>query len=255
METVPVETYPPVMATGFYSRPDLLKPVVDEDPDHPFRTLYCVHCGHPVTFEISCGDRTCPKCRRKWFGYHYKFLVDLVKTWTVIHSLTLTTRNIPDNEFCRNDVKRIRDDFTKLRKRLPDILGGFYVTQATNKGRGWHLHLHVVFDGKFIPKERVVRLWSEITGGSFIVDIADVKTPEKAIRYLLADFNGRPRIRPEDFNKYNEIFKGSRLVQPFGIYRKLKIRVPYKCPECGCTSWAFLWEMLSDRHICREEDG
>ena len=230
--------------------------VPDEiDPDHPIKTLYCSHCGLEHKVQLSCGSRVCPKCRRKWFGYHFNALMQLVQTWPVVHSMTLTIRNIPDSEFSRQHVKELRNYFTKLRARFrAKIYGGFYVVQATNQGNGWHLHLHIIFDGKFIKKDRLVAAWKDITGGSYIVDIKQVRDHSKAIRYLLADFSGKPRIRPLDAEIYNQVFEGSRLVQPFGAYRSCKLRVPFRCPNCGNTDWITL-DQLDSWPRCYEGDS
>lgn len=209
-----------------------------EDPDHPYKTLYCAHCGYVHKVQLSCGSRVCPKCRRKWFGYHFKALYKLVSTWPVIYSLTLTVRNVPQDQFGKPTIKKLRDDFTKLRGCFKaHIYGGFYVVQATEKGRGWHPHLHIIYDGKYVPKEKLVAAWKDITGGDYIIDVAKVRDPKKALRYLLADFSGKPRIGPDSAELYDRVFKGSRLVQPFGIYRAYKIRTPFKCPVCGHTEW------------------
>lgn len=223
--------------------------MADKDLEHPFITLYCGHCGHALKIRLSCGSRVCPTCRKKWFGYHFKALSKIVGTWTVIHSLTLTIRNIPDREFGRYNVKEIRDYFSQLRSRFKQIEGGFYVVQATNSGSGWHLHLHVLFDGKFVPQSAISAAWKEITGGSYIVYLKDVKTPDKAIRYLLSDFSGRPRIRQSDEGIYDSVFKGSRLVQPFGKYRTVKLKVPFKCPDCGSEYWAMLEDLLGEKKV------
>ena len=74
------------------------------DEKHPFKTLYCSHCGHPHVIELSCGSRVCPKCRRKWFGYHFKALYKLARSWEHPRSLTLTVKNIPDSQFGRHHV-------------------------------------------------------------------------------------------------------------------------------------------------------
>lgn len=218
------------------------------DDRHPFLTFYCGRCGHPHRVELSCGDRTCPKCRKKWFGYHYKALLKCIELWPAVHLLTLTLKNV--REIGRYDVVHLRESFTKLRKKFPEIHGGFYVVQATNGGKGWHLHLHVLFDGSFIAKERLSRAWADITHGSYIIDIKVVKDPHKAVRYLLADFSGAPRIRPEDYDEYNSVFAGSRLVQPFGKYRltKLSSHEPFPCPICGFECWLFL-DNLFDRDL------
>jgi hypothetical protein len=231
---------------GFFVEDDL-------DETHPFVTLYCAHCGHEKKFRISCGDRTCPQCRRKWFGFHFNTLQEVVAKWPTIYSLTLTIKNLPNETFSREDVRRIRDNFGKLRKRYArKIKGGFYVVQATNHGDGWHLHLHILYDGSYIDQEDLSRAWHEITGDSYVLWLRRVKEPRRAIQYLLSDFSGKPRIRPEDRETYNRVFSGSRLVNPFGCYHATKFKKPWKCPECGGTSWVFIEDILGiPRHFSR----
>jgi len=204
------------------------------DDRHPFIVL-CCPCGRPLRVKLGCGDRTCPECRKKWFGYHFKTLLALVAGWKSAYFLTLTTKNI--REIGRSDVRTIRESFGRLCRYFKQIRGGFYVVQATNKGKGWHLHLHVLFDGFFIDQKALARAWLDITGDSFVVDIRKVTDPGTAVRYLLSDFLQAPRIRPGDAEEFNGVFKGSRLVQPFGLYRKTKFRVPYRCPDCGRSEW------------------
>lgn len=217
--------------------------------NHPFKTLHCSHCGYGLKVKLSCGDRTCPECRRKWFGHHFKFLVDCVRTWKSPYFLTLTIKNIPDYLWGTYCVKDLRQMFGRLRRRFKRISGGFYVVQATNYGRGWHLHLHVLFDGSFIRQNEISKAWEEITEGSFMVDIRQVQSPKTAVRYLLSDFLQAPRIRPEDHVNYNGVFKRSRLVQPFGIYRKIKLRIPFNCPECGRCEWMDLDQFLGEKRF------
>lgn len=216
--------------------------------NHPFKTLHCSHCGHALKVRLSCGDRTCPECRKKWYGYHYKTLVDCVRTWKSPYFLTLTIKNIPDYLFGRYNVRELREAFGKLRRHFKRIAGGFYVVQATNYGRGWHLHLHVLFDGSFIPKDEISKAWKIFSEGSYIVDIKIVIEPKRAVKYLLSDFLQAPRIRPVDRQTFNDVFRRSRLVQPFGCYRKIKLRVPYKCPTCGRVEWMDLDRFLDLRH-------
>jgi len=226
--------------------------------NHPFKTLYCSHCGTSLKVKLSCGDRTCPECRKKWFGYHFKILLNCVKAWKSPYFLTLTIKNIPDYSFGKYCVKDLREAFGKLRRRFKKIAGGFYVVQATNYGRGWHLHLHVLFDGSFILKDEISKIWRIVSGGSYIVDIKQVQSPKTAVRYLLSDFLQAPKIRPEDKETFNFIFKGSRLIQPFGCYRKIKLRIPYKCPHCGRCEWIDLDYLLGIKgrwHRTYEEDS
>lgn len=209
------------------------------DDKHPFKTLHCTGCGDSLRVQLGCGDRTCHECRRKWFGFHFNVLVDCVNSWKNVYFLTLTIKNIP--EIGRSDIKDLRKWFRELLARFPQIADGFYVIQATNRGKGWHPHLHALYDGVFIPKEDLSKAWAEITGGSFIVDIQRPENPRKAVRYLLSDFLQAPRIRLEDVADFNGVFKGSRMIQAFGKYRRFKFRrAPYKCPKCGGTCWLML---------------
>ena len=183
-------------------------------------------------------------CRKKWFGYHYKSLWEIVSKWPTVYFLTLTIRNIPDDDFGKGQVRRIRTYFTRLRKAYPQIKGGFYVVQATNSGNGWHLHLHVLYDGSFIPQSELSKTWDRVSCGSRIVYVEKARDPKTGLRYLLSDFSGAPRIRAGDVYLYNAVFKSSRLVQPFGKYRAVKLRVPFKCPNCGSTSWDLLENII-----------
>ena len=232
------------LATSF-SPPDL---------DHPIRTLYCSHCGHRLQVQLSCGNRTCPVCRKKWYGYHYGALKQYISTWPKIYCLTLTLKNIPDKEISRWHIRRLREAFSKLRYRFrPAIKDGYYIIQATNSGAGWHLHIHVLYRGEYLVKAAVSKAWCEITKGSYIVDITLVEKYQKALQYLLSDFRGKPRIREQDVEIYNRLFQGSRLVQGFGEYSKIKLRVPYRCPACGDCSWTLLEVLLGEQIRFRSE--
>ncbi len=225
------------------------------DDRHPFLTLYCSHCGKPLKVRLSCGDRTCPTCRKKWFGYHFDTILKIVSGWTRVYFMTLTVRNIPDRSFGRFHVDYLRRDFGKLRRKVKVIAGGFYVVQVTNAGSGWHLHLHVIYDGSYVHQKKLSRLWCDITSGSWIVGIREVQDRKKAVAYLLRDFLQTPKIRPEDAEAFNSIFRGSRLVQPFGLYRKTKFRIPYECPDCGDSSWALLEQICSGIYGKKKKKG
>jgi hypothetical protein len=228
--------------------PSPAEPLPPPDLNHPIRTLFCSHCGHPLRIRLSCGDRTCPVCRKKWYGYHFGALKKYIATWPRIHCLTLTLANIPDSQIARWHITRLREAFSKLRYRFkPAIQDGYYIIQATNSGAGWHLHMHVLYRGGYLSKGAISRAWNEITKGSYIVDIKLVERYQTALRYLLSDFRGKPRIREQDYKIYNQLFHGSRLVQGFGEYSKVKLRVPYRCPECGDCSWTLIEVLLGER--------
>jgi hypothetical protein len=162
--------------------------------------------------------------------------------------------NIPDKQISRWHITRLREAFSKLRYRFKlAIQGGYYIIQATNTGAGWHLHIHVLYRGEYLSKTAISKAWCEITKGSYIVDIKLVERYQKALQYLLSDFRGKPGIREQDIEIYNSLFHGSRLVQGFGEYAKIKLRVPYRCPACGDCSWTLLEVLLGEKARFRSE--
>ena len=52
--------------------------------------------------------------------------------------------------------------------------GGLYAVEAVNKGRGWHVHLHVLVEGGYVSQRLLAADWQELTGDSCIVDIREV---------------------------------------------------------------------------------
>lgn len=54
---------------------------------------------------------------------------------------------------------------------------------GTKAGR-WNAHLHVLLEGKYLPKEWIKARWHAITHDSFVIDIRAVKDSAKAARYI-----------------------------------------------------------------------
>lgn len=213
-------------------------------PGHKYITLHCTSCGRQVVINLNCGDRTCPYCRKKYFGKHFQSLLGVVRGWETVRMVTLTVRNIPDENFHKGRVKWIRSCFNKLRHRKMwklRVVGGFYFVHTTHTEKGWHLHIHLIYRGDFLPHLWLRRAWSDITGGSYIVDIRARGYPaaaETAVRYLLSDLHQKPDIREGDKDQFNSVFHGARLLQGFGEYSRCKPeRKPLVCPDCGGTDW------------------
>ena len=181
---------------------------------------------------MSCGDRTCPTCRRKWYGYHYGALKQYIASWQKVYFLTLTLKNIPDKQISRWHIQRLREAFSKLRYRLsPRIKDGYYVIQMTNSGTGWHLHIHALFCGEYVPVSQIAEAWHQITKDSYIVNIKLVEKWEYALRYLLSDFRGKPRIRDQKIMRPTTAFSmAPGWSKDSEEYSKIKLRVPLPLP-------------------------
>lgn len=208
---------------------------------HEFITIYCNQCDFKYQVMLNCGDRTCPICRRKWYGYHYEALKKIIKNWNEdLRVMELTIKNIPDKDFSKKSVKYLRKCLNRLLHRKyykNKIKGGFYFVHLTNRGQGWHPHLHIIYRGEYIPQGRLCQDWYEITKDSYVVWIRRSMGIKKALQYLFGDLLQKPKIRSEDVWKYNEVLKGSRLIQGFGEYSKTGFREPFICPVCGNNCW------------------
>jgi hypothetical protein len=115
----------------------------------PFRLL-CEYCGTVKTVEKRCDLRWCPVCAgvlaARAVARHEAALNRIHYPLFV----TLTTKNFDGAPSCFREVRR---GFTKLRrlrwwKRA--VLGGLAGFEITNKGKGWHPHVHALIDCKWL---------------------------------------------------------------------------------------------------------
>jgi len=207
--------------------------------DHPFITLLCSRCGHKVRIRLNCGQRSCEICRRKAWGRNARILREIFKKFDNLRVFELTIKNIPQGQFTKETVRQLRRAFSKLIHRKyyrEHIKGGVYFVHITNRGRGWHIHLHIVYDGDYIPQSKLSRDWKDITG-SYVVWIRPVRSVAGAVNYLISDLLQKPKIRPEDVDRFNAVMKGQKIIQGFGTLSKLKLKREFICPNCGNNCW------------------
>lgn len=162
--------------------------------------------------------------------------------------LTLTTVNGDDlEERFTHFMKSLRKLLMKRRNatlgrtstELEKAVAGVYSVETTNKGKGWHVHLHaVLLLDSWIDRETLSREWQAITkDGSKILDIRRLAKGTDAL-----DQNGD--ISPKLVEAFAEVFKyalkfsdldhsdrlyaweimrGKRLVGSWGDFRGVKV--------------------------------
>ena len=146
---------------------------------------------HKYVALARCGDRTCTECRLKDFYRLYNAYAPQI-TKLGKHGLKLVTLTQKNRESLEGCVEDLREAWKKLRRRTPykDIwYGGLYAVEAVNKGRGWHVHLHVLVEGGYVSQRLLAADWQELTGDSCIVDIRDVviREPSPDIEQVLRE--------------------------------------------------------------------
>ena len=162
--------------------------------------------------------------------------------------LTLTLKNGPDlEERFHHFMCSLRKLLEKRRNalkgnsttELTKAVGGVYSVETTNKGKGWHVHLHaVLLLDAFIDREALSREWHSITGDSTILD---VRRLAKGVSEM-TDSQGQ--ITPKIAEAFCEVFKyalkfsdltyqdnvtafevmrGKRLLGSFGVFRGVQV--------------------------------
>jgi hypothetical protein len=214
--------------------------------------LYCGSTGHIKDLKLKCSDRTCDECRKRTYFRLFKGWFKLAEEMKNPKLLTLTTVNVA--ELTKEHLRFIRSSFVRLmrRKYYKDrILGGLYVVELKNIGKGWNIHLHALIetisgmDG-FLLQRKISDDWLEITRHSKIVDIRQAESGKRSLGYILKYLTKTPEINGESV-VYNIALKGTRLIQTFGkLYSKRKPeKKKMACAECGCDWWMtdrMVWE-------------
>lgn len=246
-------------------------------PAHQHKTLriVCAGCGRAFVAQLRCSDRTCTECRRKSYYSLLRAYLSIVKQVVVdyhnLRLMTLTVENIPisSTDFVRRQCNKILRYFDLMRKRKyyrNVIRGGIRSLELVCKdGQTWNLHLHILFEGSYIPvccqdmkdsnnaygisyMEKEVcpnckkilclrRDWIHYTKTSPVVDIKKAFCIRGGLKYVMK-YLGKPATVGDYKDAYNLIMKGRRLVQPFGTWYDMKLeKEPYVCPDCGSVHW------------------
>lgn len=192
-------------------------------------------CGTSAKFYINpalgkvhpwfhrCKHRLCPFCSRARTVKVTHQLMLAMKGMNRPRVQVLTVRS--NTHALGEQLRSLRRNFARLRRRpfwKRTVRGGIYVLEVTlNKRTGlWHPHLHIVYDGEYLPVKQLRYHWHQVTGDSEIVWIQDV-SDLRGIANELCKYIGKPQHQ-EDFTdqqirEYYNAVSGSRMVQAFGI--------------------------------------
>lgn len=214
----------------------------------------CTGCRKHSVFYNRCETKFCPICAPRLARERR----ETVEWWTQQiqqpKHVVLTARNT--ERITRERVLAFKKAFERLRRRklTRNWRGGFYSLEITNEGRGWHLHMHILVDARFVPADQLAVEWGKLIGQDFAIvkvsDCRDRKYLGEVTKYAvkgtqLATWSG------SDIAALMDAFDGVRV---FGVFGELfKKRAEFKeylealqgelprC-ECGCDKWRILSE-------------
>jgi hypothetical protein len=174
-----------------------------------------------------CRDRWCVPCARERARRITSQLVGHVADHPH-RFVTLTLKARP--EALATSLVRIRTGFARL-LRLKQwracVTGGCAVVELKYRPAAgtWHVHLHALVQGKFLPQRLLSALWRKVTGDSFIVDVRFVRNPTAAVSYV-AKYMTKPvesdvLRNARALGEAVEALRGKRLIQTWGSYDRL----------------------------------
>lgn len=142
-----------------------------------------------------CHDRWCMVCGTKRGHQIAANLVEHVKD-RKLRFLTLTLKQQAanwqhehDKFSCKSNVDRLIASFNRLREtalwqRCVDGGVAFIEVKFKPTLDSWNVHMHLVVEGRYIPKKQLAGAWLHATGDSFIVDVRSVKDDLHVFRYV-----------------------------------------------------------------------
>jgi hypothetical protein len=174
-----------------------------------------------------CHDRFCVPCTKARSQRIVENLMQVVGDQRLrFITLTLT----PDDRSLSERLDFLLQSFTRLRHQARwtrAVLGGAYFVEITrgDAGQHWHVHLHCLVVGSFLPQADLVEMWRKASKGSYIVDIRKVADNRRGVEYLAKYATKAVShdvvIDPAALTEAVRSLVGRRVLGTFGSWRKI----------------------------------
>jgi len=214
--------------------------------------------NHPCELMVGCNhrfDSQCPECSKLWRHKNFSKFNYGINEMNDPRMLTLTLEYDKSIGICEN-IKRIwgfRNQLFKELARGQNVPQYDPITGKRIKGKRINVykfkswvaiielpnHIHLVFDGEYIPQAYISDLWFKITGNSMIVDIRRVRTngPDRRLSGYLSKYLSKLAKLPKSIV---EDLKGFHLFQSHGLgyTPKNPFIIDYKGFSFGANGWS-----------------
>lgn len=180
----------------------------------------------------SCRLRWCPVCAEARANIIAHSCREFFGKQSSVRFLTLTQKR--SELSLREQIARIKKSFAKFRRCsgwLKGVTGCTWFLQIKPScgGKWWHVHLHILLTGSYIPQDWLSEKWLEVTGDSRIVDIRFVDELDSALRDVVR-YAGRPANLLDVSPKYrSELVHATdkiRVCGTTGICKAVSLRPP-----------------------------
>lgn len=218
-------------------------------------------CGQ-VTSNLKCNYIFCPECGLRRYT---KFIIKYkrrMKKWQNPKHMILTLKNkkqitrqdfIQFSTYWKNFREYIKRYNKNKLKNVPNptnyqiqIKEGIRIYEISNKGKGWHVHMHVLMESNYIQQETISKIWKQVTKHSHIVYIKSVKG--KALKQCI-NYVGAYMTKGHDYQNIKQLIDiylnvgEIKIMSTFGKTRKIMsktekdlrnhIKIHMYCPKCG----------------------
>lgn len=220
----------------------------------------CTGCRTVQKFLNRCDKFYCPECQPRLARERKESVEWWTKEISQPKHVVLTVQNTAT--LTKTDVQNLKKFFSKLRRRVfcKNWTGGFYSIEVTNEGRGWHLHLHILVNARYIDSAQLAIEWNKANGGiGHIVKVKDCREKsylQEVTKYAVKG-SQLSKWKAEEIQEFISAFEG---VKTFGVFGELYgKRTEFrewikslkeqkaKC-KCGCNDIRFYnqneWEAL-----------
>ncbi len=230
----------------------------------------CHGCGRRNAFWNRCDIFYCPQCAPRLAAKRLKELTWWVDTLKQPKHIVLTLRNVDKltSRFVA-DAKKALSRFRRT-KLFSGVRGGLWAMEITNKGKGWHLHFHLVVDSPWMDVRAVSAAWSKSNDGKGeVVWVEDAS--RGGLRANLPRYVTKYCGKGFDISEWDEFtladfvdaFASGRT---FGVFGNLlgargewrefvrTSRIERRKCECGCGDFSYVaWEKLR-ADLCESVD-
>lgn len=202
----------------------------------------------------TCHDRFCLPCARERSRVIATNVKDKLES-DLARFLTLTLKST--TESLAELLAKLSTDFAALRRSKlwrNKVTGGvaFIEVKWIESTDRWHVHLHSLVQGRYIPHDELARAWLRVTGTSHIIDIR-IASDNAHVTHYITKYASKPLdhtvvCEPDRLAEAVLAMKGKRLCMTFGSWRGYKLTEP---PESG--TWVQLGTL--EEIITRAEAG
>lgn len=233
-------------------RSDLSDPIRGCHSQQSFKQ--CVKCKTAKPFWNHCDVRYCPVCQptlARKRADELKWWVDSIKQ---PKHVVLTLRNVANID--RGFMRGVKLSLSKLRRRkfASGWKGGLYSLEVTNTGKGWHVHIHLLVDARWIDQLELAKQWAMVLGqDKAIVKVQDARGLDylKEVAKYVVKGTDLALWQTPHLIELIDALEGVRMFGTFGSLRARRAAFAawkleqeereVACP-CGCTSWKILSE-------------